>query len=163
MANIKERFEYRFFTKHLNAVFVMLYLSLVLPITIGIIIQGKAEVAFWGIVALWAIFIPLIILSLLAENRSRILYLPVEIEAKGIKAQIRSSKHKYFPKLNIKFLPWSSFNSFELFSFPDQDSVEGSGKRGMRLWIGEKKIVIYESINNYNSLLKIIENQLPRQ
>lgn len=154
-------FEYRFITKHSNAFYITIYLVIGLSLSIYGIILNK-ESMLLGLGILWLVLIPLILLSSLAEIRSKILYSPIEVTNEGIKVQLRNDKHEYFPKKDIQFLEWSSLNNYEFFKFPDSDSTEGLGKKGVRLWSGNKKIVIFESIRGYDSLLKIIQNKLPR-
>ena len=160
MIKPEEKFEYRFITRHLNGIYLLLYLCIGLSLSVYGVTLDHAQLNL-GLMVVWASLSPFIFLSALAENRSRLLYQSIELNAVDICGLVRGEHDKFLISNNRQYVPWKSINHIEHFKHPDPDSILNRGSNGIRLLTGDEKIVIWDSINNYDSLVRFIESRMP--
>lgn len=165
MADSSEQiFKYRFISKHKGLLWGVVYFIPGLGGSVYGTILNKGQTLL-GLSIIWAVLTPLILLAIWKEKTDQAELSEIKISVDGISAHLRKNDLEYSPKKNVQFVPWSSIDGYQYFSYPDPDAHIMAGKAGVRLMIKEmdRKICIYENIKDYESLLKVIKSKLPRQ
>lgn len=155
-------FEYRFISKHRGLLWALVIIVPGLGVSVYGAVMNKGQTLLNLIVGL-SILIPLILLAILKEKKDQVELTEIKVSTDGIWAHLRKNQLEWLPKKNVQFVPWSSISYHQIYSYPDPDAVEMAGVGGVRLIIkdNDRKISIYENIENYESLLIFIMRKVP--
>ena len=163
MPNDSEQiFKYKFVSKHKGLLWALAFF---VP-TLGVEIYGgvmNPRAMLLDSIIFWLLFTPLILLAIWKERSDRVELDEIKISEDGICAHLRKNHLEILPTKNVQFIPWSSIDSYQIFSPPDTDNFDMFGMNGVRLKISEldRKISIYKHIENFELILNLIKRKLP--
>ena len=152
-------FRYPFMTRYANAIYFLLCFSLGLGASVYAYLYG-APGYLQGLAIIWSLILVLMLLSGFAANRDRKIYSSVSIDSEGIRAHRVLPTSTSKPADSSSFHKWETLKQIEHFRFPDLDAVLGRGKSGIRLLVGNEKIIIWEQIQQYKDLVDLLERNV---
>ncbi len=154
-------FKYRFVSKHKGLLWALAYFVPALGASIYGIVLNHGQTLL-SLIGLWSILTPLILLAIWKERSDRVELNEVKVTENGIRAHLRKNHLEILPTKNVQFIQWSSIDSYQIFSPPDTDNFDMFGMNGVRLIIKklDRKISIYQHIENYELLLNLIQKKL---
>ena len=158
---MEKYFKYRFIIKHLGGIISCVLFLGGTSFSIYATCVNEGNILL-GLSIIWSILAILILLCVLTEIRNNVIFSPVIISNDGITTQIRNEKNNVFPKKNIKFVSWDSISHFEYFDNNDHDAIDSLGIKGIRLYFKDQKIVIYEHIKEYQTLVNQIKDKVKK-
>lgn len=157
-------YSYKFLTRHTGLVIAAIYFLMGITFSLWGIL-GAEQFEFGsrqvkGLSIIWGIVLFLLLVAFFFGKRIYIFLQPIELSANGIRGSFRLHAFEWWPKNVTDVMAWADIDRLEFFSYPDNDAMKMKKWSGMRIISGDRKIVIYDKIQNYAVLRSEIKKHI---
>lgn len=152
---------YRYDNLYQSASLIWAFIALLFFIIFQLYVFFKIQNPnYFGLAGILAILMPLWFLAGVNHVKRKKYLQPIAACEEVIKGYLRHLEYTILAKGQKGELKWKEIEQFQFFRYPDKDSIELEKKSGFRLIAGDRKIVIYENIKEYEELLAVIKSKI---